>query len=213
MQDREFPPHMAPVPRARPAPLRCLQAAEAVERKEGGCEPKCRVDFLREDASNALKADSALPSSLLSKRFGVRDADDPRRYPLDLFMLSALQPVLKQRFLEAARAAPYRQDRKPARLASHSPCASPGNHELSGFPILSLHRCEMIPKKFCGPFHLTDPAVPLDIVLHTPGGLVLAACKLHAPFHKHKGKVTAFRAALRHVRRYPDRSRRERDRP
>jgi Acyl-CoA dehydrogenase, N-terminal domain/Serine dehydrogenase proteinase len=25
--------------------------------------------------------------------------------------------------------------------------------------------------------HLTDPAVPLDIVLHTPGGLVLAALR------------------------------------
>jgi ClpP class serine protease len=26
--------------------------------------------------------------------------------------------------------------------------------------------------------HLTDPAVPLDIVLHTPGGLVLAALQI-----------------------------------
>jgi len=42
------------------------QAAEAVERKERGFEPKCRVDFLPEDASNALITDSALPSTLLS---------------------------------------------------------------------------------------------------------------------------------------------------
>jgi len=39
--------------------------------------------------------------------------------------------------------------------------------------------------------HLTDPAVPLDIVLHTPGGLVLAALQIARAIHKHKGKVTA----------------------
>src|SRR5713226_5389164 len=40
--------------------------------------------------------------------------------------------------------------------------------------------------------HLTDPAVPLDIVLHTPGGLVLAALQIARAIHKHQGKVTAF---------------------
>jgi ClpP class serine protease len=40
--------------------------------------------------------------------------------------------------------------------------------------------------------HLTDKSVPLDIVLHTPGGLVLAALQIARAIHKHKGKVTAF---------------------
>src|SRR5258705_13937070 len=40
--------------------------------------------------------------------------------------------------------------------------------------------------------HLTDPAVPLDIVLHTPGGLVLASLQIARAIHKHRGKVTAF---------------------
>ena len=39
--------------------------------------------------------------------------------------------------------------------------------------------------------HLTDPEVPLDIVLHTPGGLVLASLQIARAIHKHKGKVTA----------------------
>jgi ClpP class serine protease len=39
--------------------------------------------------------------------------------------------------------------------------------------------------------HLTDPTVPLDIVLHTPGGLVLAALQIARAIHKHQGKVTA----------------------
>jgi ClpP class serine protease len=40
--------------------------------------------------------------------------------------------------------------------------------------------------------HMTDQAVPIDIVLHTPGGLVLAALQIARAIHKHKGKVTAF---------------------
>ena len=40
--------------------------------------------------------------------------------------------------------------------------------------------------------HLTDPAVPIDIVLHTPGGLVLASLQIARAIHKHQGQVTAF---------------------
>ena len=40
--------------------------------------------------------------------------------------------------------------------------------------------------------HLTDPDVPLDIVLHTPGGLVLASLQIARAVQAHKGKVTVF---------------------
>lgn len=40
--------------------------------------------------------------------------------------------------------------------------------------------------------HLTDPEVPLDIILHTPGGLVLAALQIARAIKKHPGKVTAY---------------------
>jgi ClpP class serine protease len=39
---------------------------------------------------------------------------------------------------------------------------------------------------------LTDPAVPLDIVLHTPGGLALASLQIARAIHRHPGKVTVF---------------------
>ncbi|HEX4584118.1 MAG TPA: ATP-dependent Clp protease proteolytic subunit [Burkholderiaceae bacterium] len=107
------------------------------------------------------------------------------------FVLSALQPVLKQRFLEATR------QRIIARL----------EHERGSRVILLVHRQEMM--SFLGfplvryidvndseevlrAIHLTDREVPLDIVLHTPGGLVLAALQIARAIHKHKGKVTAF---------------------
>jgi ClpP class serine protease len=39
---------------------------------------------------------------------------------------------------------------------------------------------------------MTDDDVPLDIVLHTPGGLVLAAMQIARAVREHKGKVTVF---------------------
>jgi ClpP class serine protease len=39
---------------------------------------------------------------------------------------------------------------------------------------------------------MTDPDVPLDLVLHTPGGLVLAALQIARAIRGHKAKVTVF---------------------
>jgi len=39
---------------------------------------------------------------------------------------------------------------------------------------------------------MTDDEVPLDLVLHTPGGLVLAALQIAKAVREHKGKVTIF---------------------
>jgi ClpP class serine protease len=40
--------------------------------------------------------------------------------------------------------------------------------------------------------HMTDRELPIDLVLHTPGGLVLASLQIAHAIKKHKGKVTAF---------------------
>ncbi|BBL83336.1 hypothetical protein TthAA220_21200 (plasmid) [Thermus thermophilus] len=39
---------------------------------------------------------------------------------------------------------------------------------------------------------LTDPQVPIDLILHTPGGLVLAAEQIALALLKHPAKVTVF---------------------
>src|SRR5712671_6211190 len=107
------------------------------------------------------------------------------------FMLSALQPVLKQRFLEGARRALIakieRQRKSRVILLVHRQ----ETMSFLGFPVLryiDVNDSEEVLRAI----HLTDPAVPLDIVLHTPGGLVLAALQIARAIHKHKGKVTAF---------------------
>jgi ClpP class serine protease len=39
---------------------------------------------------------------------------------------------------------------------------------------------------------VTDADVPIDLVLHTPGGLVLAALQIAKAVREHKAKVTVF---------------------
>lgn len=62
---------------------------------------------------------------------------------------------------------------------------------LLGFPLLKyidINDSEEVIRAI----HLTDPEVPLDIVLHTPGGLVLASLQIARAIHRHPGKVTVF---------------------
>ena len=107
------------------------------------------------------------------------------------FMFTALQPVLRQRMLEAMRT------RKIAQLES----------ARNSRVILLVHRQETM--RFLGfplaryidindsedllrAIQMTDEDVPLDIILHTPGGLVLAALQIAWAIREHKGKVTVF---------------------
>jgi ClpP class serine protease len=107
------------------------------------------------------------------------------------FLFSALQPALKQRFLEASRqrliAKIERQRQSRVILLVHRQ----ETMSFLGFPVyryIDVNDSEEVLRAI----HLTDPAVPLDIVLHTPGGLVVAALQIASAIHKHKGKVTAF---------------------
>ena len=84
------------------------------------------------------------------------------------FVFSALQPVLKQRFLEASRqrliARIERQRNSRVILLVHR------QEQMSflGFPVyryIDVNDSEEVLRAI----HLTDPAVPIDIVLHTPG--------------------------------------------
>jgi ClpP class serine protease len=107
------------------------------------------------------------------------------------FLLSALQPVLRQRLLEAARQrliAKIEQMRKSrVILLIHRQ----ETMSLLGFPVfryIDVNDSEEVLRAI----HMTDPEVPIDIILHTPGGLAVASMQIARALHKHKGKVTAF---------------------
>src|SRR5258708_17948813 len=106
------------------------------------------------------------------------------------FMFSALQPVLKQRFLEGARRALIakieRQRNSRVILLVHRQ----ETMSILGFPVfryIDVNDSEELLRAI----HLTDLALPLDIVLHTPGGLVLSSLQIARAIHKHRGQVTA----------------------
>ncbi|MGZ5544716.1 MAG: SDH family Clp fold serine proteinase, partial [Limisphaerales bacterium] len=107
------------------------------------------------------------------------------------FMLSALQPIIKQKLLEASRKRMIgliEQERKSrvVLLVHRQETMS-----LLGFPLfryIDINDSEEVLRAI----HLTDPEIPLDLVLHTPGGLVLAATQIARAIFKHKGKVTVY---------------------
>jgi len=62
---------------------------------------------------------------------------------------------------------------------------------LLGFPILKyidINDSEQILRAI----RLTPPEMPIDFILHTPGGLVLASLQIAFALKKHPGKVTVF---------------------
>jgi ClpP class serine protease len=107
------------------------------------------------------------------------------------FLLTALQPVLRQRFLEASR------QRQITRLEAARKSRiillvhRQETMSLLGFPFfryIDVDDSEEVIRAI----HMTDPEMPLDLVLHTPGGLVLAAAQIARAVRDHKGKVTVF---------------------
>src|ERR687896_550242 len=93
-------------------------------------------------------------------------------------IISSLQPMIRQRWLEAQRMSRvigmiHRQE----------------TMSFLGFPLaryIDIEDSEQVLRAI----QLTDPTVPVDLILHTPGGLVLAAGQIAQALHKHPAKVT-----------------------
>jgi len=115
--------------------------------------------------------------------------------PMDVFwvfiMLTSLQPVLKQRWIEASRRLLIARLEK--KRGSRIIVLAHRQETMSflGFPLvryIDVNDSEEVIRAI----HLTDANVPIDIILHTPGGLVLAATQIASAINRRKGKVTAF---------------------
>jgi len=107
------------------------------------------------------------------------------------FILAMLQPVIRQRLLEASRQrliARIEEQRKSRLiLLVHRQ----ETMSLLGFPFfryIDVNDSEEVIRAI----HMTDKDMPLDLVLHTPGGLVLAATQIARAIQRHRGKVTVF---------------------
>src|ERR1700704_6243634 len=106
-------------------------------------------------------------------------------------MMSMVQPWLRQKMLESAR---IRLMHKIERQRNSRVILLVHRQETMsflGFPLLryiDVNDAEEVIRAM----HLTDKDLPIDLVLHTPGGLVLASLQIARAIQAHKAKVTVF---------------------
>src|SRR6202162_4760804 len=107
------------------------------------------------------------------------------------FMFSAIQPMLRQRMLEAMRVRKISQLERERKSRVILLVHRQETMRLLGFPIaryIDINDSEEVLRAI----QMTDDDISLDVVLHTPGGLVLAALQIARAIHEHKAKVTVF---------------------
>ncbi len=106
-------------------------------------------------------------------------------------MISALQPVLSRKLLEVARQRMIGRIERNRQSRVIVLIHRQETMSLLGFPLvryIDINDSEEVIRAI----HLTDQEVPLDLILHTPGGLVLASLQIAKAIHAHPGKVTVF---------------------
>src|SRR5580693_8750630 len=107
------------------------------------------------------------------------------------FIFSAIQPILRQRMLEAMRVRKISQIESQRNSRVILLVHRQETMRLLGFPVaryIDINDSEEVLRAI----QMTDEDVPLDLVLHTPGGLVLAALQIAKAVRDHKARVTVF---------------------
>ena len=107
------------------------------------------------------------------------------------FMIAAMQPLLKQRLIESARQKLIAKIEKMRNSRVILLVHRQETMSFLGFPVykfINIQDSEEILRAI----QMTDKDVPIDLILHTPGGLVLASLQIARALKKHPGKVTVF---------------------
>src|SRR6476619_123840 len=97
--------------------------------------------------------------------------------------------MLRQRMLEATRLRKISQLERARKSRVILLVHRQETMRLLGFPIaryIDINDSEDVLRAI----QMTDANVPVDIILHTPGGLVLAALQIARAIRGHKAKVT-----------------------
>ncbi|MEZ5979356.1 MAG: enoyl-CoA hydratase-related protein [Planctomycetota bacterium] len=107
------------------------------------------------------------------------------------FALVALQPALQRKLLEVTRQRLLSRIEKERGSRVILLVHRQETMGFLGFPMLryiDVNDAEEVLRAI----HLTPPDVPIDVVLHTPGGLVLPSLQIARALRRHRGRVTAF---------------------
>src|SRR3979490_2211599 len=107
------------------------------------------------------------------------------------FMFSALQPVVHQKMLAASRLRGRSRFERARKSRVISLVHRQETMSFLGFPVMryiDVNDSEEVLRAI----KLTDPDCPIDLIIHTPGGLVLAAGQIAHALRRHRAKVTVF---------------------
>ncbi len=106
-------------------------------------------------------------------------------------LIISLTPMVKQKVMDSSRLRLMRklEEKRGSRVIAL--IHRQESMSILGFPIaryIDIQDSEQVLRAI----KLTNPKIPIDIILHTPGGLVLASEQIAHALSKHKGKVTVF---------------------
>jgi len=106
-------------------------------------------------------------------------------------LVASLAPMVKQKVLDSERLGLMRklEEKRGSRVIAL--IHRQESMSFLGFPIaryIDIQDSEEVLRAI----KMTDNKIPIDIILHTPGGLVLAAEQIAYALAKRKGKVTVF---------------------
>jgi ClpP class serine protease len=113
----------------------------------------------------------------------------------DLFwvflVFTSLQPIWRRQRLEAQRVQAIKEFERQRNSRVILLIHRQESISLLGIPLsryISIEDSEQILRAI----RLTPPGVPIDLILHTPGGLVLATSQIARALIRHPAKVTVF---------------------
>src|SRR5918999_953653 len=107
------------------------------------------------------------------------------------FLVTALQPILRQKMLEARRLRVLNRFERARKSRVIALVHRQETMALLGFPLMryiDVHDSEEVLRAI----KLTDPDCPIDLTIHTPGGLVLAAGQIAHALKRHRAKISVF---------------------
>lgn len=107
------------------------------------------------------------------------------------FMVSALQPIIRQKMLVSSRMRLMQSIEAKRKSRLIALIHRQETMSLLGFPVMRYINIEDS-EEVLRAIKLTDPDIPIDLIIHTPGGLALAAKQIAMALKKHPAKVTVF---------------------
>ncbi len=108
-----------------------------------------------------------------------------------LFLISAFSPLIQRRVLDSKRISTLRKIETSRGSRVIALIHRQETLSLFGFPLMryiDIQDSEHIIRAI----KMTDDSIPIDIILHTPGGLVLASEQIAHAILRHPSKVTVF---------------------